>query len=92
MNDKQICSVEWFIEQLEEKGKAYEENQVVRTINICIDVSDYMELKIQAKQMNRNEIAQAFDNGDYNYFYSKKTGKDFSDGQEYFNEVHGEQL
>ena len=90
MNDKQICSVEWFIEQLEEKGKAYEENQVVRTINICIDVSDYMELKIQAKQMNRNEIAQAFDNGDYNYFYSKKTGNDFEDGQEYFNEVHGE--
>jgi hypothetical protein len=92
MKDKQICSVEWFIEQLEEKGKAYEENQVVRTINICIDVSDYMELKVQAKQMNRNEIAQAFDNGDYNYFYSKKTGNDFSDGQEYFNEVHGEQL
>jgi hypothetical protein len=92
MNDKQICSVEWFIEQLEEKGKAYEENQVVRTINICIDVSDYMELKIQAKQMNRNEIAQAFDNGDYNYFYSKKTGNDFEDGQEYFNEVHGELL
>jgi hypothetical protein len=91
MKDKQICSVEWFIEQLEEKGKAYEENQVVRTINICIDVSDYMELKIQAKQMNRNEIAQAFDNGDYNYFYSKKTGNDFEDGQEYFNEVHGEE-
>jgi hypothetical protein len=45
-----------------------------------------------AEKMNRNEIAQAFDNGDYNYFYSKKTGKDFSDGQEYFNEVHGEQL
>jgi hypothetical protein len=51
-----------------------------------------MELKIQAKQMNRNEIAQAFDNGDYNYFYSKKTGNDFEDGQEYFNEVHGELL
>ena len=89
MNDKQICSVEWFIEQLEEKGKAYEENQVVRTINICIDVSDYMELKVQAKQMNRNEIAQAFDNGDYNYFYSKKTGNDFHDGQEYYEELYG---
>ena len=45
-----------------------------------------------AEQMNRNEIAQAFDNGDYNYFYSKKTGNDFSDGQEYFNEVHGQEL
>jgi hypothetical protein len=88
MSDKQICSVEWFIEELEEKGKAYEENQVVRTINICIDVSDYMELKIKAKEMNRNEIAQAFDNGDYNYHYSRKTGNDFEDGQEYFNELY----
>jgi hypothetical protein len=50
-NNKQQTAVEWFIEELEEKGKAYEENQVVRTINICIDVSDYMELKVQAKEM-----------------------------------------
>jgi hypothetical protein len=44
-----------------------------------------------AEKMNRNEIAQAFDNGEYNYFYSKKTGNDFSDGQEYFNELYGEE-
>jgi hypothetical protein len=50
-NNKQQTAVEWFIEELEEKGKAYEENQIVRTINICIDVSDYMELKVQAKEM-----------------------------------------
>ena len=50
-NNKQQTAVSWFIEELEEKGKAYEENQVVRTINICIDVSDYMELKVQAKEM-----------------------------------------
>ena len=42
-----------------------------------------------AEKMNRNEIAQAFDNGDYNYFYSKKTGNDFSDGQEYYEELYG---
>jgi hypothetical protein len=50
-NNKQETPLEWFIEELEEKGKAYEENQVVRTINICIDVSDYMALKVQAKEM-----------------------------------------
>ena len=50
-NNKQQTAVERFIEELEEKGKAYEENQIVRTINICIDVSDYMELKVQAKEM-----------------------------------------
>jgi flagellar biosynthesis/type III secretory pathway protein FliH len=54
-NNKQQTAVEWFIEELEEKGKAYEENQVVRTINICIDVSDYMELKEQAKEMEKQQ-------------------------------------
>jgi hypothetical protein len=54
-NNKQQTAVEWFIEELEEKGKAYEENEVVRTINICIDVSDYMELKVQAKEMEKEK-------------------------------------
>jgi hypothetical protein len=62
-NNKQQTAVEWFIEELEEKGKAYEENQVVRTINICIDVSDYMELKQQAKEMDKERIIQAYSHG-----------------------------
>ena len=49
-NDKQ-SSIDLFIDQLEEKGNAYEENEGGRTINISIDISDYMELKIQAKEM-----------------------------------------
>jgi len=55
-NSKKQTAVDLFIEELEEKGKAYEENQVVRTINICIDVSDYMELKQQAKAMHKEEM------------------------------------
>ena len=42
-----------------------------------------------AEKMNRDEIVQAFDNGDYNYFYSRKTGNDFADGQEYYEELYG---
>jgi hypothetical protein len=45
-----------------------------------------------AEKMNRNEIAQAFDNGDYNYHYSRKTGNDFEDGQEYYEELYGGEL
>ena len=63
-NNKQQTAIDLFIEELEEKGKAYEENQVVRTINICIDVSDYMELKQQAKAMHKEEITQAWKKGD----------------------------
>jgi hypothetical protein len=60
-NNKQQTAVDLFIEELEEKGKAYEENQVVRTINICIDVSDYMELKQQANERHKQQIINAVD-------------------------------
>jgi hypothetical protein len=43
----------------------------------------------QAKEMQKEQIAKAFDDGDYNYHYSRKTGNDFEDGKEYFNEVYG---
>jgi hypothetical protein len=62
-NNKQQTAVELFIEQLEEKGKAYEENQVVRTINICIDVSDYMELKVQAKEIESDRMEERYEDG-----------------------------
>lgn len=62
MNNKQ-SSIELFIEQLEEKGKAYEETVGVRTVNICIDVSDYMELKQQAKAMHKEESQKTFECG-----------------------------
>jgi hypothetical protein len=62
-NNKEQTAVEWFIEELEEKGKAYEENQVVRTINICIDVSDYMELKVQAQEMEKQQKQISYADG-----------------------------
>jgi hypothetical protein len=43
----------------------------------------------QAKEMEKNQIAKAFDDGDYNYHYSRKTGDDFEDGKEYYQEVYG---
>ncbi len=42
-----------------------------------------------AKEMEKEQISKAFDDGDYNYHYSRKTGDDFEDGKEYFNEVYG---
>jgi hypothetical protein len=62
-NNKQQTAVDLFIEELEEKGKAYEENQVVRTINICIDVSDYMELKVQAQEMEKQQKQISYADG-----------------------------
>jgi hypothetical protein len=42
----------------------------------------------KAKEMEKEQIAKAFDDGDYNYHYSRKTGNDFEDGKEYFNELY----
>ena len=48
--------------------------------------SHYSDVIAKAKKMERKIIAQAFEDGDYNYFYSKKTGKEFENGIEYYNE------
>ena len=40
----------------------------------------------QAKEMEKKIIAQAFEDGDYNYFYNHKNGREFENGLEYYNE------
>lgn len=42
----------------------------------------------QAKQIEKNNIIKAWDDGDYAYFYSKQTGIDFENGEEYYNELY----
>jgi hypothetical protein len=84
-NNKQQTAVEWLAEQMEILHYDYwaehiskdEKNQRLK------------QLKEQAKEMEKEQIAKAFDDGDYNYHYSRKTGNDFEDGKEYFNEVYG---
>jgi len=63
-------AVEW----LEEKIKEYA---------IDLDILNYVE---QAKDIEMKHLAQAFEDGEHNYFYSKKTGEDFENGIEYYNE------
>jgi hypothetical protein len=54
-NDKQETPMEWFIEQLEEKGDL-RETPSIRNIQLNIDTSDYMELKQQAKEMEKERM------------------------------------
>jgi hypothetical protein len=49
-----MTAVQWFIEQLEQKGDAWE-NVSIRRIQISVDVSEYLELKRQAKQMEKEQ-------------------------------------
>lgn len=45
------------------------------------------KLEQKALQMEREQIIDAWNGGDYAYFYSKETGRDFVDGKEYYNET-----
>jgi hypothetical protein len=76
MSNKQ-SSIELFIEQLEEKGGAWE-NVSIRRVNISIDVSEYMELKTKAKAMHKEEIIDAYDYATMSRVYN--------DGEDYYNE------
>ena len=54
MENKQQTAVEWFIEELEYKGDL-RETPSIRNIQLNIDTSDYMELKVQAKEMEKEQ-------------------------------------
>jgi hypothetical protein len=41
----------------------------------------------EAKEMHKQEIIDAWNGGDYAYFYSKETGRDFADGNDYYQET-----
>lgn len=74
-------AVEWLQEQFRAFGTITDSNDekthqlISSAINMCE----------QAKQMEKEQLAQAWDDGNYNYFYNKKTGVDFEDGTEYYN-------
>jgi hypothetical protein len=68
-------AVEWFQEQ------------IIKIVNGTCELSE-IQIFEQAKQMEKEQIAQAWDDGNYNYFYNKKNGVDFEDGTQYYNEVY----
>jgi hypothetical protein len=61
MDNKQQTPLEWFIEQLEEKGDL-RETPSIRNVQLNIDTSDYMELKIKAKEMEKERMVDFANN------------------------------
>jgi len=89
-NNKQQTAVEWFIEELEYKGDL-RETPSIRNIQLNIDTSDYMELKVQAKKMEKDMLTDAYHDG-------KSNGMDIShplsmtkeiSADEWYNETYG---
>lgn len=78
-------AVEKFIEQLEEKGESWE-NVSIGKIQISIKVEDYLELKKQAKEMekeqkgyNEGDLKYAFDSGRVRLTFDKNRPYVFKD-------------
>jgi hypothetical protein len=61
-NNKQQTALEWYIEELEYKGDL-RETPSIRNIQLNIDTSDYMELKVQAKEMEKGQKEMSYADG-----------------------------
>jgi hypothetical protein len=87
-------AVQWFIEQLEQKGDA-SENVSIRRVQISIDVSDYLELKRQAKQMEKEQISDAWENGfmstgqGWNGEVTPEMHNETLDTEQYYEQTYG---
>ena len=76
-----MTAVEQFIEQLEKQGDSWE-NVSMKTINISINVDDYLKLKNQTKEMEKEQILRAHSNG-----WNNGIQGNFITTQEYYNET-----
>jgi hypothetical protein len=74
-----MTSIEWLIDQMFRQGY-FDGNKPLSFTNLD-------HLQHQAKEMHKQEIINAWNSGDYAYFYSKETGRDFADGSEYYQET-----
>ena len=86
MDNKQQTAVEWFIEELEYKGDL-RETPSIRNIQLNIDTSDYMELKVQAKEMEKKQIINSFWNGDNTDCTSEQNIEEFA--EQYYEQTYG---
>ena len=57
-----MTSIEYIIKQLEEQGLIYK--SINNELSISISSSDYLDIKRLAKEMHKQEIIDAYNNGD----------------------------
>jgi hypothetical protein len=74
-----MTAVEKFIEQLEAKGESWE-NVSIGRIQISINVEDYLKLIEQAKEMEKEQIKDAFHKNSQKWFCEEEA-------EQYYNET-----
>ncbi len=80
MEEKVQTAVEWLVDQLDEQ--VFRIDHVERRINISISFEDIMTLKKEAKEIEKNQIENAFIDGYKSHpylaekYYKETYGKD----------------
>ena len=70
-------ATEWLFTQLYEKFEMKGDGEKMN------------EILNKAIEIEKKQIVDAWNDGDHAYFYSKKTGDDFDNGEQYYNEIYG---
>jgi hypothetical protein len=78
--NKMVTAVEWLFTQLYEKFEMKGDGEKMN------------EVLEQAKEMEKWQISKAWDDGDYAYFHSKETGRDFDNGEQYYNKIYTQSI
>ena len=92
MNNKKQTAIEWLLEQLEEKGDL-RETKSIGNIQLNFDVSEYIELKKQAKEMEKEQIMKSYSDALAIGIENGKKGVSFfevANCVKYYNENYGE--
>ena len=83
-----MTSIEWLIDQLTNVERPnYTNKRILAISKNSLQEKRVNELVEQAKEMHKQEIIDAWNGGDYAYFYSKETDRDFADGSDYYQET-----
>ena len=77
--------IQWLIEQLEEKGDL-RETPSIRNIQLNIDTTEYLDLKRQAKEMEKEQSINDFVAGNKLEFYD---GTEKECAEQYYKETYG---
>jgi hypothetical protein len=80
-------AVEKIIEEIDNEVDFLKTHQYIAEVRgRMIGLAFAKRVALELKELEMKHLAQAFEDGEHNYFYSKKTGEDFETGIEYYNE------
>ena len=80
-------TIDYVFEQLEENSLFFRGTD--NELNISISASDYLDLKRLAKEMERQKIIDAYEQGSYDEIFAYDGTRKYKNGVEYYTSTYG---